>query len=313
MVECDGGPSGSVTVNTCTLGLVPGTPVIGLMAFDAAPGHLPVRRFEAHHFLLPESAGPVRLRHRRDGRQMALELGPGDMVVTPAGAEAGFGWDEPFSATSLWIDGDGIAAFARREMGVATDGSDFEGEVVLRDPEIAAAVFSIRSALSTEGAGQNLIFNSLARVFLALLVRRHGRLSDPDAASFGGARLADLRAHVAATLHGSPHVEDMARAVGMSRTAFGRALRAATGLSPMAFVREARIERAKLLLGGEDTLGEIAARCGFADQAHFGRSFKAATGLTPRAWRMAGRAGSSEVASGTGPAPERDQSASCAA
>lgn len=314
---------GEVIVSTEALGLSPGTPLLALASFNAASGRCLTCRFDAYHVFLPEAEGRTRIRHHLGGRPVDLDLGPGDMVMTPKGVEAGFEWDTPLRATGLWIDADGIRDFARVEMGVAVDGSDFEGAVVLNDPEIADAIHAIRQAMLTSGAGQNLIFDSLARVFLAVLVRRHGRLSDPDAAAFGDGRMEALRAHVDARLHASPHVADMADAVGMSSSAFGRALRAATGLTPMAFLREARIERAKSMLRGQATLGEIAVRCGFADQAHFSRSFKTATGRTPRAWRMAERSGDQQdattgdvAASVSGrtvgrPADDAAQSASC--
>ena len=48
---------------------------------------------------------------------------------------------------------------------------------------------------------------------------------------------------------------------------------------------------ARLLEVTSDTIGEIAARCGYATYSHFFRSFCRAYGLSPEAWRQARRIG----------------------
>lgn len=50
----------------------------------------------------------------------------------------------------------------------------------------------------------------------------------------------------------------------------------------------ARLSRARtLLLKGEQSLTEIAAETGFADQAHFTRVFRKNFGTTPANWQKA--------------------------
>ena len=287
-MDCfDDAPAGLVVVDTCSLGLGANTPLVRLTAFDGADGRLPARESPVHRMLFAEERLAIRLTRTGAGTGAEVVLHPGDALVVPAGARTGLRWSGRLRGVGVFVDGEGLRAFARNEMGLAVDGVDFEGEDVLRDGEVADAAIAVRDAVLADGPARRVVFESLSRVFLALLVGRHGQLADPAAAAFGRERMRRLRAFVAERLHGSPHVADMARTLGMSPSAFGRALRAATGLTPMGFVREARVERAKAMLGGDATLGEIAVRCGYADQAHFTRSFKAATGLTPRAWRLA--------------------------
>lgn len=78
-------------------------------------------------------------------------------------------------------------------------------------------------------------------------------------------------------------LEDLARAVGVSRFHFARLFRVSTGESPMEFLLRSRIERAKqILMTSDRRMSEIAATLGFCDQSHFSRSFRRYAGVTPR-------------------------------
>ncbi|HEV7321465.1 MAG TPA: helix-turn-helix domain-containing protein [Ensifer sp.] len=59
-----------------------------------------------------------------------------------------------------------------------------------------------------------------------------------------------------------------------------------TGQAPEQWLLRYRIGRAKhYLTGGGEPLATIAARCGFADEAHFTEAFRTVTGVSPSAWR----------------------------
>ena len=53
------------------------------------------------------------------------------------------------------------------------------------------------------------------------------------------------------------------------------------GVSPRWVIRQRRLQDAAAQLGSGGSLSELAARLGYADQAHFSRDFRAATGWTP--------------------------------
>ena len=277
--------------DTRSLGLRSGTPVAGFTIFDAPPGRWAPRTLREHGLLIVAEDEPVGLRWRTVSGFVERRLVSGDIVLVRAGTSPQIEWSGPLHGLGLWIAGERMRDFARAEVGLVVDGVAFEDCMVLHDPEIVRAAHALRDAVLPEGPGRRLIFDSMSRVFLTQVLRKYGRLSDRAAAAFGVDRMRALREHVADRLTGSPDVGHMAQAVGMSTSAFGRALRSATGLTPMGFVREMRISRAKEMLNGDAGLGEIAVRCGFADQAHFSRSFKAATGRTPRNWRIAERSG----------------------
>jgi AraC family transcriptional regulator, positive regulator of tynA and feaB len=83
-------------------------------------------------------------------------------------------------------------------------------------------------------------------------------------------------------------IERVAAAFGMSRRNLYNVF-AAAGITPHAFIQDARLGHARALLSdpGWDTtpIVRIAEQCGFNDAAHFTRAFHARHGAAPRAWR----------------------------
>ena len=77
-------------------------------------------------------------------------------------------------------------------------------------------------------------------------------------------------------------LDDLARKAGMSRFHFARAFTAATGQSPMAWLRAQRVEEARtLLLSTGLPLKAIARKVGFPDEFHLSRVFRRVTGQNP--------------------------------
>lgn len=83
-------------------------------------------------------------------------------------------------------------------------------------------------------------------------------------------------------------LEEIAALVGLSPSYFSAAFKASTGLTPHQWQMQERITRVKgLLASRKASISEVAAACGFADQAHLTRVFKRHSGLTPAAWLRA--------------------------
>ena len=77
-------------------------------------------------------------------------------------------------------------------------------------------------------------------------------------------------------------VDDLCRAVAMSRTAFFNKLKAVTGKAPNDFIRIFRLGRAaELLSSGELTVTEAADRVGFSDPKYFSSCFSRHFGVSP--------------------------------
>jgi AraC family transcriptional regulator len=97
-----------------------------------------------------------------------------------------------------------------------------------------------------------------------------------------GGTLPRVRAYIEAHIGDRISLEDLARQAGISRFHFARQFRLSTGVSPMTYLRQVRIEHSlRMLLSRDATIAEVAARLGFADQSHFTRMFVRLVGLSP--------------------------------
>jgi AraC family transcriptional regulator len=144
----------------------------------------------------------------------------------------------------------------------------------------------VRRALASDGAFRRLQAQAAAleAAHLCLVAGLDGAIRGPSHA-MTAARLRRVRAYVEENLAGEVCLQDMAACIGLSPSHFSRAFKAELGLSPYAFVVQARVERVKdQLLRGRRSLAEIAIDCGFATQSHMTETFRRATGLPPARW-----------------------------
>lgn len=84
-------------------------------------------------------------------------------------------------------------------------------------------------------------------------------------------------------------VAEVADEVGYSRRHLGGLLRAEVGLTPKEYQRVARFERSRAVLmaaaaTGRVSLADVAARAGYADQAHLAREWVRLAGCPPSTW-----------------------------
>ena len=104
---------------------------------------------------------------------------------------------------------------------------------------------------------------------------------EPPRPGFGPA-LAHMRAH----FHHEITNRQLASMSNMSLRAFERQFRATFHLTPQKFLRKLRLRIAsRALMHTDESLSEIALKCGFADQSHFSREFRRQFGRTPRDYR----------------------------
>ena len=85
---------------------------------------------------------------------------------------------------------------------------------------------------------------------------------------------------------GRVRVGDLAAEVGWSRRHLAEQFRGITGLTPKEAARIARFEAARQLLlrTGRPPLGDVAARCGYADQSHLAREWRSLAGCSVGTW-----------------------------
>ena len=92
--------------------------------------------------------------------------------------------------------------------------------------------------------------------------------------------------HVLASLDAPIRVEQLAAVTRLSTSHFSRAFKLSFRISPHADIVGLRLSHARALLSdSNEQLSQIAAACGFADQAHFSRVFRRRVGCAPGLWR----------------------------
>jgi len=237
---------------------------------------------------------------------VALEAGPGAVVVVPAGAE---------HATEL---GPGLAAsvveLGPRIMEDVAEATDLGGRRLdtLCRPEggarLGALVAAIREEALQPGNGQALAIEGLLDALVVGLLRLvPAAPAWPDHAA-NDARIARAIALVRSRLAEEISLDDMARAATMSRFHFSRRFREATGSTPYAFLIRSRVDRAtELLQRGRHSISEAAIDAGFRDFGRFRRAFRAVHGITPSAFAAATRRHPPPHPSESAPASVTDQ------
>ena len=84
------------------------------------------------------------------------------------------------------------------------------------------------------------------------------------------------------------NIGDMADATATSRTGLNRKMKSLLGVTPLDFIREARIRKACQMLSAGEAVNDVAYACGFSNPKYFRKCFKDLTGKTPTEFKEAG-------------------------
>jgi AraC-like DNA-binding protein len=91
-----------------------------------------------------------------------------------------------------------------------------------------------------------------------------------------------IDAHLAAPIR----ISELSFIARLSKGYFSRAFKRSFGVAPLRYIVRKRLELARqLMMETDDSLTQVAAACGFADQAHFCKMFKQSSGKCPSLWR----------------------------
>ncbi|WP_416144656.1 helix-turn-helix domain-containing protein [Planococcus koreensis] len=81
-------------------------------------------------------------------------------------------------------------------------------------------------------------------------------------------------------------LENLSMELGLNKYAFARLFKELTGVSPIQYVIQCRMQTARhLLLTTSGTIPEIAAQTGYKSATHFQQAFKKAVGTSPGVFR----------------------------
>ena len=156
------------------------------------------------------------------------------------------------------------------------------------DPTIASLTRALLPFFDRPQEASTLFVDSVGLTVIAHLVGMYGDCVRPFVAKGGltPVQVNRVKEILAANLKGDLRVSDLARECSISWQHLICALKQTTGWTPHQWLRWKRVDYAKELLRNTGLpIGDIALRCGFADQCHLTRVFNLLERTTPAAWR----------------------------
>ena len=154
-----------------------------------------------------------------------------------------------------------------------------------RDPVVTSVLQALWCSAQADACLPGFLEHG-ARVLLHRLqqLAGHAHAMPPRATALSARQLQHLQEYIDAQ-YGQPlAVAQLAAALQMDPSTFSRALRAATGLPPYAFLTRRRMQWACAQLAQGHNVTEVALACGYANPSKFSAAFRRVAGCSPSAW-----------------------------
>lgn len=169
---------------------------------------------------------------------------------------------------------------AMSEIGMRCGGMPLFSAPVIDDGALAQRLARAQQPL-VDGTGSRVAEAGLADA-LRELGSRHG-ISEAS----GRVRATDAEViarahdHMSGQLSQSVRLPDVASACDVSTFQLIRIFRRVAGVTPMAYLVQLRVTRARRMLAHGMSAGQVAHLCGFSDQSHLTRAFRETVGVPP--------------------------------
>lgn len=247
------------------------------------------------HFLVVRyHAGRTPMDRRVDNRWSRATCAPGDTSLLTIAQQSHWHWTEDIDVSHIYLSNRLMSRIAGDVMERSVEDVQLHDVLRANDPTLQAITDAITGEAMQPGPGGPLYVDALATQLAVHLLRNYSRITVRQTSAAGRLSAQQLRRVlelVEERLHESLTLEDLADAAGLGAYTFHRRFRETQGRAPHAFVIDQRVERARrLLAAGDLAVKEVAASCGFSDQAHMTRVLRDRLGLTPAKLKAA-RAG----------------------
>lgn len=253
---------------------------------------------EPEHRMGPQKLDYILIHTIADGkgwfkcRDVHYDLEPGNSFVILPGEMHAYQSDKVQPWRYRWIAIRGPEA----ERWLAAAGIDASHPIVHGGGEEALrAIRAVNGAFAKKGWTADWEAEGWLRLAFAAWARAN-RPSGPAAGAerrSAAAVEADRAARWLQAQQSSPTVTiaQMAAELGYHRTHLTKLFKRETGMTPVAYLQQLRIERARSLLAEPLSVEEVALSVGYTDPLYFSKSFKKLTGYTPSAYRRRVRDG----------------------
>lgn len=250
-------------------------PVLSVVYRVVRPGAFgPYRCSQAKFTIALGSTSGVFNNETATGRCQERPLSEGCVVCTSPNVERHGRWDRAGEILELHVKPRFLRKMARNKV-EALFARDSIPEAS-RDPMVRELAGAICFLCSETEPDSSLILDNAALITKRLVVSHAFPRSISMAPKLAGERRERMERFIEANMGKRFRAPAFARAVGLSPQQFTPLCRATTGKSPMAYVWECRLLKAReLARSGKHSRRDIVHLCGFADVSHLNRRFKA--------------------------------------
>jgi AraC family transcriptional regulator len=235
--------------------------------------------------------GATRMQRRFDGAWTKATCEPGDLSLLTRSQRSHWYWTEDIDVCHIYLSERLVSSVANEVMGRGVAEVRLHDVLKVQDPVVTACVEAVTREARQPSMGSALYVEALGTQLAVHLLRNYASVAFTQPCAKGrltpaqAKRVADF---IDSQLHQALSLEALAHVAGLGLWSFARHFRQSFGRAPHAYVVERRVERARQLVAqGVMALKEVAAACGFADQAHMTRVFQRRLRTTPAALRRA--------------------------
>ena len=238
-----------------------------------------------HFMVVRYRTGQTPMDRRVEGRWTRRQCVPGEFSLLTRAEPSHWHWTESIEVSHTYLSDALMQRVASDITERAVADVRLRDVLQARDPVVMNIVDAITTEAEHEGLGGCLYVEALSIQLAVHLFRNYACIDfrdDVPAGPLSPTHLRRLDEFVDTHLHDGISIEQMAEALGLGVWTFSRHFRATTGVSPYDYATRRRLERAvRLLTAGGQAIKEVAADCGFSDQAHLTRVMRARLGTTP--------------------------------
>ena len=257
------------------------------LGFDTRgrPDHQP-----CHVIALRLSGGLVKRIDDESGRDERLD--PNGFSVHPAHRELRFVAPSPIRFAHLYLTRSFLTGIASALPATEIDRLLRPDRVMYVDGEITDAIgLYVRRAFERDEPASKLEMESRANLIaLRLLQRRWTAGRGESGGEMAPWQVSRICRHLEQNLDRTVSLDELAQLVGLSVEHMCRTFRRSTGVPPLRWHIQKRMEVARTLLTESDaSLTSIAQEVGYAGQSTFGAVFRAVVGVPPGRYRRRSR------------------------
>jgi len=224
-----------------------------------------------------------------DGRWQHARCAPGTISLLTRAQRSNWNWSENVDVNHVYLEEATVLRVASEAMDQHLTEVRLRDVLDVEDPVLTAGVAAIAAEARAPGLGGNLYVEAVATQLSLHLLRHYAEVTireRVDGSQFSPSQRQRLTDYIDAHLHDTLSLPTLAALLGLGVCSFTRRFRSSFGCAPHVFVTGQRVLRARRLLADPARVPkQVAADCGFADQAHLNRVFKAKTGMTPGEFR----------------------------